>query len=156
MKTFIAKLFTLMAFILFISSQSTAQCTPPSAQTKTSGNFTSSGYAAALGDCNILTHEFSTSFFDGYIERTDAVGTTFTWTLIWKTSNASVHLYPNPDDQHLYITLKPQGAYATYRLTVSNSCGSYSTYHTFAANVDCVTFAAKTSGRKDKTDSGGK
>ena len=109
----------------------------PTAQTRTSNVFTTNGYATGLQECNVLTGQITPGYFNGYVDRTDAVGTSFTWTLLSKSSNAAVTILPNPDYQHTEIRIKPQGASAQYKLTVSNTCGSYVTYHTFNANKQC-------------------
>ena len=109
----------------------------PTAQTRSSNVFTTNGYATGLQECNVLTGQITPGYFNGYVDRTDAVGTSFTWTLQSESSNAAVTLLPNPDYQHVEIRIKPQGASADYKLTVSNACGSFFTAHSFRANTQC-------------------
>jgi len=110
----------------------------PSAQTRTSNTLTTGGNTLALDYCNILTGQLTGGIFNGYITRTDAVATSFTWTLSGKSANAATQIIPNPDNQHVEVRLKPQGAFATYNLTVGNSCGSFSTDYIFVANAECL------------------
>ncbi len=100
--------------------------------------FTTEGYSNWLQDCNVLRTYAFPGMYSGNVDVSDPVATSYTWTFVSKyPSTAIVGISPNPDWQHVAVTVKPQGASVIYRLTTANSCGSYSHDYTFVANGIC-------------------
>lgn len=102
------------------------------------GTYTTEGYSNWLEDCNILSTYTFPGIYSGNVDVNDPVATSYTWTLVSKyPSTAIVGISPNPDWQHVTVTVKPQGASATYNLTTENTCGLYSHDYTFVADGTC-------------------
>lgn len=111
--------------------------TPPSQYTLYA-SYTSGGTTNWLQDVNCLKTYTFPGMYSGNIDLTDQVATSFNWTFVSKyPSTATLGIGPTSDPQHVTVTVKPQGASVTYRLTTSNACGSYSHDYTFVADGPC-------------------
>jgi hypothetical protein len=111
---------------------------PPIANTLYA-TYTTDGYTSMLQDWNcLLSYDFP-GMYSGQVDLDDLVATSYVWTLISKyPSTATVTMGPSSTPQHVTVTVKPQFARATYRLTTSNACGSYSHDYTFVAGGPCA------------------
>lgn len=110
-----------------------------------SGTYTTAGFETYIEDQNhfCLKTYFFPGFYSGIIAVKDEIATSYSWKLIskWHPQNNSVTtgigLVPGSD--HNYdVYVKPQNGQATYRLTTSNACGSFTQDYTFRADGVCA------------------
>lgn len=107
--------------------------------------YTTTGYSGYLSTINCLKTYTFPGMYSGNIDLTDQVATSFNWTFVSKyPSTATVGIGGSADGAHMTVTVKPLNARVTYRLTRTNSCGSYYSDHTFVANGPCGIIESKT------------
>jgi hypothetical protein len=105
----------------------------PNLFTKT---FTTSGITKGLETCNILTEQFTSGKYHGYVSVNSSVATSYTWTLIGGTSGKAKNLF-YPTYPSVEIQIFPAPAYGAWQLTVANTCGSFIRSYSFYAEMSC-------------------
>ncbi|MFM6954321.1 MAG: T9SS type A sorting domain-containing protein [Sphingobacteriaceae bacterium] len=112
-----------------------------------SGSFTTAGFSTSFSNQNIFclkTYNFP-GFYSGIITVNDPMATAYSWQLLstWHPNNAPVTtgIGLDPGTLSSYnVYVKPNGGQATYRLTSTNSCGSFTRDFTFFADGSCIVF----------------
>ena len=88
--------------------------------------------------CNVLLQPGQPNYYIGTVNVSDPVATNYVWVFDSRSpSNAVVNLTPNPNNQQVQVSIKTQGASGTWKLTRSNACGGFTTYHRFNSNYAC-------------------
>jgi hypothetical protein len=100
--------------------------------------FSSGATSQFLMQCNNLISQYSPGEYIGNVNVYDEVSTSINWFFEEKSTNAAVYFAANSDTKNVAIRIKPQGAYARWRLVRSNACGSTWTSHSFRANTKCL------------------
>lgn len=90
-----------------------------------------------LQDNNCLKTYAFPGMYSGQVSLSDPVATSFAWTYVSKYPGTATVNISYSDPRYATITVKPQGAYVIYRLTTSNTCGSYSHDYQFVADGTC-------------------
>lgn len=103
-------------------------------------NFSTGGNIGYLQDVNyLLTYQFP-GFFSGDIHIVDNICDQYTWTKISQTGTYTATIAGSNDGKDVTATIKPQCGSAIFRMTATNTCGSYShDYRFIADNVICFT-----------------
>ena len=102
-------------------------------------SYSTYGYSNWLQDVNCLKTYTFPGMWSGDISLSDPVATLFEWTFISKYPSTATAGISYTDPRYATVTVKPDGAWAIYRLTLSNDCGSYSHDYKFVADGICVT-----------------
>jgi predicted Zn-dependent protease len=115
-----------------------------------SATITSGATSGFLMQCNTLSVLYAPGEYMGTVNVYDQVSTTLNWTFEGKSSNAAVY-FDASNPRNVTVRVKGLNAWASYRLTRINACGSTWSIHTFRANYACPTEARKEVNEEDPT-----
>jgi hypothetical protein len=101
------------------------------------GVFTTDGYTKGLERCNVLTGQFSSGKYHGFVSLNAPSVDRVTWTYTGGSSGTANILLPSSDGKSAEIRLYPSGAHASWQVSASNACGSTSAGFGFRANNPC-------------------
>ena len=105
---------------------------------------TTGGNTDWLQDYNCLVDYYFPGNYYGQIDILDPESQPHidqvTWTKIWQSQGTSIAaIGGSADGKHVTAHLKPLGSTATFRMTATNTCGSFSYDYTFSATgVPCM------------------
>ena len=100
--------------------------------------YSTTGYSYYLQEINCLKTYTFPGMYSGDISLEDQAATSYSWTFVSKYPSTAIAGISYSDPRYATVTVKPEFAWAIYRLTTSNICGSYSHDYKFTANGGCV------------------
>ena len=101
------------------------------------GTFTTGGYTKGIETCNVLTGQFASGKYNGFVSFNAPTVDNVTWTYLGGSSGAANILLPSSDGKSAEIRIYPSGGYGAWRVSASNACGSSSGNFGFWANKTC-------------------